>query len=99
MNAKILVAFALFALLAAPAVLADDMQDIKDAVGRVTTLVSTIGGAIAILAMTVVGVMMFQAKDPSEKDQLKERLKYIIIGLVLIVVAPQIVRVIMTSNA
>ncbi len=95
MKGKLLIALALVAMIAAPIVLADEISDIEATIGKVTNLVSAIGGAIAVLAATVVGVMMFQAKDPSERDQLKERLKYIIVGLVIIVVAPQVVKYIL----
>ena len=92
MNKKLLIAIALVAMIALPVVLADEIGEIEETINKVTNLVSAIGGAIAVLAATVVGVMMFQAKDPSERDQLKERLKYIIVGLVIIVVAPQVVK-------
>jgi type IV secretory pathway VirB2 component (pilin) len=92
---KLLIAMALVAMIAAPIVLADEISEIEATIGKVTNLVSAIGGAIAVLAATVVGVMMFQAKDPSERDQLKERLKYVIVGLVIIVVAPQVVKYIL----
>ena len=95
MKGKLLMALALVAMIAAPIVMADEISEIESTIGKVTNLVSAIGGAIAVLAATVVGVMMFQAKDPSERDQLKERLKYIIVGLVIIVVAPQVVKYIL----
>ena len=95
MKGKLLIALALVAMIAAPIVMADEISEIESTIGKVTNLVSAIGGAIAVLAATVVGVMMFQAKDPSERDQLKERLKYIIVGLVIIVVAPQVVKYIL----
>lgn len=95
MNKKLLIAIALAAMFVIPVVLADEITEIESTINKVTNLVSAIGGAIAVLAATVVGVMMFQAKDPSERDQLKERLKYIIIGLVIIVIAPQIVKYIL----
>lgn len=95
MNKKLLIAIALVAMFTIPVVFADEIAEIESTINKVTNLVSAIGGAIAVLAATVVGVMMFQAKDPSERDQLKERLKYIIIGLVIIVVAPQIVKYIL----
>ena len=94
---KAIFVFAVLALMLAPAAFAAEGDDIKASIERVTTLVSIIGGAIAILAMSVVGVMMFNAKDPAERDQLKERLKYIIVGLVIIVVAPQVVRFLLPS--
>ena len=94
---KAIFVFAVLALMLAPAAFAAEGDDIKASIERVTTLVSLIGGALAILAMSVIGVMMFNAKDPSERDQLKERLKYVVIGLVIIVVAPQVVRYLLPS--
>ena len=102
MKSKLFI-LAVLALMLAPAVMAADCsvyedsqpdEYIKCTIGNVTNLVSIIGGAVAVLALTVIGVMMLSTKDPSERDQLKERLKYVIIGLVIIVVAPQIVKVI-----
>ena len=82
--------------------LTDDQQEAFDAIEKrinlVTKLVSMIGGAIAALAAGIVGIMMMQTKDPSERDQLKERLKYIIMGGVLIAVAPWIVNFIFVSK-
>jgi type IV secretory pathway VirB2 component (pilin) len=91
---KTIFLLAVLALMLAPAAFAADCaeDDFACRIGNVTNLVSIIGGALAVLALTVVGVMMFNAKDPSERDQLKDRLKYIIIGLVVIVLAPQVVK-------
>lgn len=97
---KTIFLFAVLALVIVPAVMAKDCKPYKDSqpeeyikctIGNVTNLVSLVGGAVAILALSVIGVMMLSTKDPAERDQLKERLKYVIIGLVIIVVAPQIV--------
>jgi type IV secretory pathway VirB2 component (pilin) len=99
MKTKLFILVAL-ALMLAPAVMAKDCSGFEDSepdeyikctIDNVTNLVSIIGGAVAILALTVIGVMMLTTNDPSERDQLKERLKYVMIGLVIIVVAPQIV--------
>ncbi len=96
---KILVSLMLMSIVLAPAVVAQEECAIFDTIQRVTTLVMTIGGALAVLALTFVGIMMFNASDPAEKDRLKERLKYIIMGLVIIVVAPMIVNYILGQGA
>ncbi len=76
----------------------DACNEIKGTVDNITNLISIIGGSIATLALIVVGVMMFMSQDPAEKDQLKDKIKYIIMGIVLIVIAPQIVKFIAGSG-
>lgn len=105
---NIFMIFAMFLLVAPMALAADDdsndlepceaeVSDIVKVINRITSLVVYVGGSLAVLAATVVGIMMFNAHDPTQKDNLKERLKYIIIGLVIIVVAPLIVKYVMGS--
>ncbi len=99
MKGKLLFIIALVALMVMPIVLAADAEaEICGTVSKIIDLVRIVGGAIAVLAITVVGVMMFQAKDPTERDQLKEKLKYVIIGLVVIVIAPMIVGYILPGS-
>ncbi len=108
MKGKTIFVFLLMVLFISPMVLAEegqqitkdneDMQDIGRTIRRVIDLVSLIGGGIAVLAASVVGIMMMQTNDPAEKDMLKERLKYIIIGLIIIAVAPQIVKLVLPTD-
>ncbi len=96
MKAKTLLAVLSIALLLAPVAFAQGEEcEIINTVGKITNLVMAVGGGLAILALTLVGVMMFNASDPAQKDHLKERLKYIIIGLVIIIVAPMVVKYIL----
>lgn len=96
---KALFAMSLLLVVLSTGVLAAEVEDIQATIGKITTLVSAIGGGLAVLAATIVGVMMFQAKDPSDRDQLKEKLKYIIIGMVVIVIAPKVVSYVLGTGA
>ncbi len=72
-------------------VLAQDAQaDIVSTICVVKDLVMAIGGVVGVIAIAVVGIMMMYTTDPAEKNQLKTRLGYIIIGTILIVVAPML---------
>jgi type IV secretory pathway VirB2 component (pilin) len=73
----------------------DGLAEINKTINKIINLVVYVGGGLATLAATVVGIMMFNAEDPAQKDHLKERLKYIVIGLVIIVVAPMVVKYIL----
>lgn len=73
----------------------DDVGDITEKICRVVNLISLIGGAVGAVALVAVGVMMMYTTDPAEKNQLKERLKYIILGVILIVIGPHIIAFIM----
>ena len=94
----VLFAFASTAVLA-QANSADAAAAITTQIEGITNIVLAVAGGLAVLAAIVVGVMMFQAKDPAERDQLKDKLKYIIIGLVIIVVAKPVVSTILSSAA
>jgi uncharacterized BrkB/YihY/UPF0761 family membrane protein len=81
----------IFGMFAVGVLAQTDEEIIEQKIESVTSLVSLLGGAIGVLALTVIGVMMMYTTDPAEKNQLKERLKYVIIGTVLIVVAPYVI--------
>ena len=66
--------------------------EIETKICDVFNLVSLIGGMIGAVAVAVVGIMMMYTTDPAEKSQLKDRLKYIIMGVVLIILGPQLIK-------
>ena len=54
-----------------------------------------IAGAIAALVATIVGFMFMNAKDPSEKKNLGDKLKAIIIGLGIILLSVPLVQLLL----
>jgi len=53
-----------------------------------------IAAGIAALATVIVGIMFMQASEPAEKKRLGDRLKMIIIGLVLVLLSIPLVKLI-----
>jgi type IV secretory pathway VirB2 component (pilin) len=63
-------------------------------VEQIANLVTLIAGVIAVIAMVITGIMMAMSDDPESRNKLKDKLKYIIFGLVLIFAARFIVAII-----
>jgi hypothetical protein len=100
----LLVCLALPIVLAAPAkVVADDTdysgdEDVKainEKVMKLINIVQYLAGGIAALLATITGIMFMQARDPSEKKQLGDRLKAILIGLGIVLLSIPIVNLLL----
>jgi len=59
---------------------------------QIANLITIIAGIIAVIAIVITGIMMAMSDDPESRNKLKDKLKYIIFGLVLIVLARMIVQ-------
>jgi type IV secretory pathway VirB2 component (pilin) len=70
----------------------DAINEISGSICLVLALVQWIGGGIGAIAAVVIGIMMMYTNDPAEKSQLKTRLTYVIIGALLIFLAPAIIK-------
>ncbi len=67
---------------------------IKDKMDAVINLLTAIAGGVAVIAAMIIGLMFVQSNDPSQKDALGQKLKMLIIGIVLIALANPIVKMI-----
>ncbi|RLE38098.1 hypothetical protein DRJ17_04990 [Candidatus Woesearchaeota archaeon] len=72
-------------------------QKINSVINTITLLVMSIGGGLAVLILIITGIMFMNAKDPTDKDKLGSKMRSVIIGLVIILVAPWIVQMIFTK--
>lgn len=72
-----------------------DQCVIKEYIYNIIKNVQMIAGAVAALIATVVGFMFMNAKDPSEKKELGDKLKAIIVGLAIVLLSVPIVNLLM----
>ena len=69
------------------------LNEIEETIGGVTLLIQKIGGTIGVLVLTAGGVMFMTAgENPEKKEQAKQVLTMAVIGLVIILVAPSVVK-------
>ena len=73
-----------------------NMVIIKTKLKKIINMLQYIAGFIAAIAAVITGIMFMSARDPSEKRQVGDRLKSIIIGLVIVVLSIPIVNLIIT---
>ena len=101
---------ALFLLMIAPLVLAAITDDplegsdraatsseiaVKDKIMGIVDFVIWIAGGIGVLLLVITGMMFMQAGDPADKKKMGDRLKMILLGLLLVILAKPIIQVIM----
>lgn len=72
----------------------DDVQQVTSKLLKIIHLLQYLASFLAAIAAIIVGIMFMLAKDPSEKRQNGERLKAIIIGLVIVVLSIPLVNLI-----
>ncbi|MFH1683172.1 MAG: hypothetical protein ABIA37_05245 [Candidatus Woesearchaeota archaeon] len=68
---------------------------VQDKVMSIVDFVIWIAGGIGVLLLVITGIMFMQAGDPSDKKRMGDRLKMILLGLVLVILAKPIIQVIM----
>ena len=102
--AKILGVVLVLALLITPVIAAnatlpgeetaeESCEKIRGMVKRVINLLTIIAAGIAVIMAIVVGIMFMQTSDPSEKERLGARLKQLIIGIIIVVIAGPLVNI------
>ena len=64
-------------------------------VEQIANLITLIAGVLGVLAIVITGIMMAMSDDPESRNKLKDKLKYIIFGLILIFAAKFIVAIIL----
>ena len=64
---------------------------------QIVDLVTNIAAILGVLAIVITGIMMAMADDPEARNKLKDKLKYIIFGLVLVFAAKFIVAMILVG--
>lgn len=93
---------AMLLLLVVPVVMAQnvtntDADPIVDKIMGIVDVIIYIAGAIGTLLLVVTGIMFMQAGDPSEKKRMADRLKMILLGLLIVILAKPIINVILSA--
>jgi uncharacterized membrane protein YidH (DUF202 family) len=74
---------------------ADGIDEVKDKIGLVIGIVQYIAIGAAVLFASITGIQFMGARDPEEKKRLGDRLKYIIIGLLIVVLSFPIISLVL----
>lgn len=72
--------------------------DVIKVTGKLATIISYVqyfAGGIAVLLAMITGVQFMNARDPHEKRQLGDKLKYIVIGLVIVLLSFPVVNLLL----
>ena len=68
------------------------MDKITDMIKSTIGIVQYVAAGLAVLFAMITGVQFMNARDPHEKRQLGDRLKYIVTGIVIVTLSIPIVR-------
>ncbi len=74
----------------------DDMTAITSKLKKIINILQYIATFVAAIAAIITGIMFMTAKDPADKRHIGDRLKSIIIGLVIVVLSIPIVNLIIS---
>ncbi len=74
----------------------DEMTTITTKLKKIINILQYIATFIAAIAAIITGIMFMTAKDPAEKRHIGDRLKSIIIGLIIVVLSIPIVNLIIS---
>lgn len=68
---------------------------IQEKINLIVNLLTMVAGGLAVVAAIVLGIMFFNSSDPGEKDKLAQKLKMLVVGIVIIALANPIVKALM----
>ncbi|PIN73304.1 hypothetical protein COV20_03680 [Candidatus Woesearchaeota archaeon CG10_big_fil_rev_8_21_14_0_10_45_16] len=67
------------------------VSEVTNLLARIISIVRLVAVGVAVLASIILGIQFMGARDPIEKKRLGDRLKYILIGLAVVVLSYPIV--------
>ncbi len=73
----------------------EGVAEVTSMISRIIALVQYTAGGVAVLLLAITGIQFMGARDPVDKKQLGDRLKYILIGLAIVVLSFPIVKLIL----
>ncbi|MDS0998454.1 pilin [Staphylococcus epidermidis] len=67
------------------------IENVKDVVEEVAGWAYVVAPSIALVLLIVAGIKYMNASEPHKREQVKERFKNIIIGLIVVFIAVQVI--------
>ncbi|HIJ11737.1 TPA: hypothetical protein HA278_06780 [Candidatus Woesearchaeota archaeon] len=73
----------------------DGMEEVTGKLANIIGIVQYMAVGIAVLFASITGIQFMGARDPVEKKRLGDRLKYVLLGLAIVVLSFPLVRLVL----
>ena len=69
----------------------EGIEDVRSSIAQIIAIVQWAAGGIAVIALAITGIQFMGVSDPYEKKRLADRIKYILVGIVIVALSIPIV--------